>query len=185
CIIADLDLAQVQDLGLVLNEIDKTKSWEDHLVHIFKSCHVHYKRNILNKKYDNAITNNMLGLLTADSEDAINKLFDNIQLLDENLKDNNISQIDNNIWRIAPNNTNVAEATHALSNQRGKGHKLDKERFMTINIHQQYNIPQQGHSKGLISRNFLSNKRKVTESEDTNESSNEGSSKSDKLEYLE
>ncbi|CAG8794457.1 137_t:CDS:2, partial [Racocetra fulgida] len=80
-----------------------------------------------------------------DSEDTINKLFDNIQLLDENLK--------------APNNTNVAEAAHALSNQREKGYKLDKERFTTINIHQQYNISQQGC---------------ITESEDTNESSNEG-----------
>ncbi|CAG8580419.1 16168_t:CDS:2, partial [Racocetra fulgida] len=68
-----------------------------------------------------------------------------------------------------PNNTNVAEAAHALNNQCEKGYKLDKERFTMINIHQQYNIPQQG----------------FTESEDTNESSNEGSSKSDKLEYLE
>jgi hypothetical protein len=27
-----------------LNEIDKTKDWEEHLVHILKSCQVHYKR---------------------------------------------------------------------------------------------------------------------------------------------
>ncbi|CAG8695044.1 8272_t:CDS:1, partial [Gigaspora rosea] len=40
------------------------------------------------------------------------------------------------------------------------GYKLDKERFTAINIHQQYNIPQQGCSKGPISRNLLSNKRK-------------------------
>ncbi|RIB06826.1 hypothetical protein C2G38_2216138 [Gigaspora rosea] len=118
--------------------------------------HIHGTGNILNKKYDNNITNNMLALLTADSEDAINKLFDNIQLLDENLKDwvlfykqkwvitslnKNISQIDDNIWRIA-HNTNIAEAAHAL----------------IINVE----------------------KRK-----DTNESNNEESSKSDKLEYLE
>lgn len=44
CIIADLDYAQAKGLGLVLNEIDETKDWEEHLVHIFKSCHVHYKR---------------------------------------------------------------------------------------------------------------------------------------------
>ncbi|RIB00764.1 hypothetical protein C2G38_2051403, partial [Gigaspora rosea] len=123
----------------------------------------------------------------------------------------NISQIDDNIWRIAPNNTNIAEAAHTLSNQHGKGYKLDKERFTAINIHQQYNIPKQGNSKGPISNNLLSNKRKakaqtkrlnttkpktnkkkrnistikrqrtqkmVNESEDTNESNNEESSKS-------
>ena len=44
CIIADLDYAQAKGLGLVLNEIDNTKDWEEHLVHIFRSCLVHYKR---------------------------------------------------------------------------------------------------------------------------------------------
>ncbi|CAI2201131.1 13903_t:CDS:1, partial [Funneliformis geosporum] len=39
CIIADLDYAQAKGLKLVLNEIDATKDWEEHLVHIFKSCH--------------------------------------------------------------------------------------------------------------------------------------------------
>ncbi|CAG8727118.1 17748_t:CDS:10, partial [Cetraspora pellucida] len=44
CIVADLDYAQAQSLRLALNEIDKTKDWEDHLIYIFKSCQVHYKR---------------------------------------------------------------------------------------------------------------------------------------------
>jgi len=44
CIIADLDYAQAKGLGMILNEIDKTKDWEEHLVHILKSCQVHYKR---------------------------------------------------------------------------------------------------------------------------------------------
>ena len=35
CIIGDLDYAQAKGLGLVLNEIDKTRNWEEHLVHIF------------------------------------------------------------------------------------------------------------------------------------------------------
>lgn len=46
CIVADLDYAQAQGLGLVLNEIDETKNWEEHLIHIFKSCKVHYKRQV-------------------------------------------------------------------------------------------------------------------------------------------
>ena len=44
CIIADLDYAQAKGLGLALNNIDETKSWEEHLTYIFKSCQVHYKR---------------------------------------------------------------------------------------------------------------------------------------------
>ena len=44
CIIADLDYAQAKGLGLTLNKIDATKDWQEHLVHIFKSCQVHYKR---------------------------------------------------------------------------------------------------------------------------------------------
>lgn len=55
CVIGDLDYAQAKALGLVLNEIDTTKDWEEHLINVFKSCHVHYKRYIYNifilKKY--------------------------------------------------------------------------------------------------------------------------------------
>lgn len=35
-----------------------------------------------------------------------------------------MSKIDNEIWITVPNNTNVAEAAHALSNRRGKNLKL-------------------------------------------------------------
>ena len=44
CIVANLDHVQAKGLGLILNEIDKTKNWKDHLLYIFKSCQVHYKR---------------------------------------------------------------------------------------------------------------------------------------------
>ncbi|PKC67255.1 hypothetical protein RhiirA1_393845, partial [Rhizophagus irregularis] len=59
-----------------------------------------------------------------------------------------MSKIDDEVWIASPDNTNVAEAAHALSNHRGKslklvtaiiqGRKLDKERFTAINIHQKY-----------------------------------------------
>ncbi|RIA83129.1 hypothetical protein C1645_743298 [Glomus cerebriforme] len=64
------------------------------------------------------------------------------------------------------------EAAHdALNNYHGKnlklvtdiiqGRKLDKERFTAINVHQKYNVPNQGCDKGLIARNVRSNKRKA------------------------
>jgi hypothetical protein len=46
CIIEDLDYAQAKALGMVLNKIDATKNWKKHLINIFKSCCVHFKRYI-------------------------------------------------------------------------------------------------------------------------------------------
>ncbi|RIB28449.1 hypothetical protein C2G38_2157865 [Gigaspora rosea] len=121
----------------------------------------------------------MLALFMAKSEDKINRLFDEIQEV-ENLADwvsfyrqkwviaslnNYMSQIDCNIWKSSPNNTNIVEAAHALSNRRGKSLKLmsailQKEKFTAIHIHQQYNVPNHGRYKGSISRNVLLNKCK-------------------------
>ncbi|PKY41031.1 hypothetical protein RhiirA4_497733 [Rhizophagus irregularis] len=183
CIIGDLDYAQAKALGLVLNEIDVTKNWEEHLINVFKSCHVHYKRKIREKRYDDIIANDMLALLTASSEVEINQLFDNIEKAEAEWAafyrqkwiiaslNKHMSKIDNETWVASPNNTNTAEAAHALSNRRGKnlkivtailqGRKLDKERFTSIHVHQKYNVPNRGRDRRLITRNVLSNKRQA------------------------
>ncbi|CAG8733433.1 29685_t:CDS:2, partial [Racocetra persica] len=92
---------------------------------------------------------------------------------------NCVSQIDGNIWKSSPNNTNVVEAAHALRR------KLNKEKFTAIRIHQQYNVPNHGRDKSLIGRNVLSNKCKVIiiNSEDSNESDQKESLTINKLEY--
>lgn len=76
----------------------------------------------------------MNALLTANSENKIDLLFDKIQTAEENTSDwisfyrqkwvigslnKNMSKIDDEIWINAPNSTNAAEAAHALSNRRG------------------------------------------------------------------
>ncbi|RIA81486.1 hypothetical protein C1645_552989 [Glomus cerebriforme] len=76
-----------------------------------------------------------------------------------------MSKINNEIWVMSPDNTNVAEAAHALSNRRRKnlklvtaiiqGCKLDNDK------EQKYNVPNWGRDKGLIARNVQSNKRKA------------------------
>ncbi|CAB4428174.1 unnamed protein product [Rhizophagus irregularis] len=215
CIIADLDYAQAKGLGLVLNEIDNTKDWEEHLVHIFRSCLVHYKRKIQEKGYNDIVKNKMIALLTAESESAINQVFDDIQAIEEDAADwitfyrqkwviaslnKSMSKIANDVWITSPDNTNVAEAAHALSNRRGRdlklltailhGQKLDKERFTTIYVHQKYNIPNKGRDKGLISRNVMSNKRnakKLTKVVPTKRKQNEhtGSNKKTKTNIIE
>ncbi|CAG8714825.1 16294_t:CDS:2, partial [Racocetra persica] len=110
---------------------------------------------------------------------------------------NCVSQIDSNIWKSSPDNTNIVKASHALSNRCGKslklmsailqGRKLDKKKFTAIRIHQQYNVLNHGRDKGIISRNVLSNKHRVTtiNSDDSNESNQNKSLTVDKLEYQE
>ena len=45
-----------------------------------------------------------------------------------------VSKIDNEIWINSPNNTNTAEATHALSNRREKNLKLVTAILQYVNI---------------------------------------------------
>ncbi|UZO23090.1 uncharacterized protein OCT59_015434 [Rhizophagus irregularis] len=78
-IIDDLNYTQAKAFGLVLNEMDATKNWENHLINVFKSCYVHFKRKIYEKRYDDILANDMLALLTATSEVEINNLFNKIE----------------------------------------------------------------------------------------------------------
>jgi len=43
-IIVDLDSAQAKGLGEALHVLDGSKTWDEHLTYILKSCLVHYKR---------------------------------------------------------------------------------------------------------------------------------------------
>ena len=42
CILGDLDSGQAKGLELALYELDPSKDWETHLMHIFKSCVIHF-----------------------------------------------------------------------------------------------------------------------------------------------
>ena len=45
-----------------------------------------------------------------------------------------MSKIDDNIWLTSPNDTNVAESAHALSNRYGKNLKLVTAILQYVNI---------------------------------------------------
>ncbi len=47
CILADLDIRQAKGLGLALYELDPSKDWETHLMHIYKSCVIHFQRVVV------------------------------------------------------------------------------------------------------------------------------------------
>jgi hypothetical protein len=51
---------------------------------LFLYYYYYYCRKIRENRYDEIVSNDMLALLSADSEDTINKLFDNILKNDEN-----------------------------------------------------------------------------------------------------
>ncbi len=43
-VIVDLDSAQAKGLGEALHVLDGSKTWDEHLTYVLKSCLVHYKR---------------------------------------------------------------------------------------------------------------------------------------------
>ncbi|CAG8554823.1 13186_t:CDS:2, partial [Cetraspora pellucida] len=72
-ILGDLNIDQVKSLGLALVNLDQTKNWKTQLTYIFKSCRVHYKRNIFKLKLSSDLKNLIYEILVADKEhvDAI------------------------------------------------------------------------------------------------------------------
>lgn len=44
CVLGDLDAAQAKGLGLTLANMHSSLGWEDHLMHVFKSCIIHFNR---------------------------------------------------------------------------------------------------------------------------------------------
>ncbi|UZO07630.1 uncharacterized protein OCT59_027911 [Rhizophagus irregularis] len=102
-------------------------------------------------------TKENLGGTFAESESAINQVFDDIQAIEENAAE---------MARIGP-------TCITLSNRRGRdlklltailhGQKLDKERFTTIYVHQKYNIPNKGRDKAKKLTKVVPTKRKQNE----------------------
>ncbi|KAI9104917.1 hypothetical protein DFS34DRAFT_605096 [Phlyctochytrium arcticum] len=86
-VVADLDGGQYKGLALYLEQLraDTTKmDWKDHLLHIFKSCQVHLKRNVLKNANGEKCKNLRLLMESictrhdANDPKTINLLFDHI-----------------------------------------------------------------------------------------------------------
>ncbi|CAG8655082.1 7545_t:CDS:2, partial [Cetraspora pellucida] len=136
CIIGDLDAVQAKGLGLALYNIDPSRDWKMHLIHIFKSCIVHFQQNLLNKRFSQEIYNLAKLILNAPSQELVESILDKIKLSDEpgakewanyyktpwiiSSLNVHMSKMEHNIWRTHNNNTNSAESAHALVNKEGK-----------------------------------------------------------------
>ncbi|CAB5357225.1 unnamed protein product [Rhizophagus irregularis] len=136
CILADLDAAQAKGLGLALYDLDCKRNWETHLTFIFKSCIIHFQRNLHNKAFNVNTKNLIKQIPSAPSKEAVYDLLQQIRDTNDNgikewvdyyqqsyvLASLNqfISNIDPEIWLKSGSNTNYAEAAHSMVNREGK-----------------------------------------------------------------
>ncbi|CAB4413407.1 unnamed protein product [Rhizophagus irregularis] len=178
CILGDLDRAQAKGLGLALNRLYPNLTWEEHLTHIFKSCRIHYNRNIKNNKYPNNVKQLMYEYPNANTIERVEEIIQELKNSQEpNINDwilfytiswvrasLNIlySFISEDTWYMSPDNTNVAESCHANENQDGKSlslevailraKKYDERNFVTCQTQDQYGIRKTGKDHRVVMR---------------------------------
>ncbi|CAG8851049.1 31191_t:CDS:2, partial [Gigaspora margarita] len=77
-IVGDLDTAQAKGLELALYNINPSRDWAMHLMHIFKSCIVYIKRNLFNKRLSQEIYNLAKSILNAPSQEIVESILDKL-----------------------------------------------------------------------------------------------------------
>ncbi|PKY46197.1 hypothetical protein RhiirA4_470940 [Rhizophagus irregularis] len=195
CILGDLDYGQAKGLGLALYELDSSKDWETHLMHIFKSCVVHFQRNLFNKHFSQETYNLAKSILNAPSQESVESILNAIESSDESgAKDwakyyktpwiisslnINMSKMERQIWRKYGNNTNAAEAAHALINREGKQLKLlsailwHDEKLLKIKSTQDNSgVPYTRCDKSEVKRQQIASNRKAAKYNKKNETKN-------------
>ncbi|CAB4439614.1 unnamed protein product [Rhizophagus irregularis] len=66
-------------LGLALHDLDHERDWETHLTFIFKSCLVHFERNLHHKAFEKNTKNLIRQIPSASSKDEVNILLQQIK----------------------------------------------------------------------------------------------------------
>ncbi|CAG8579137.1 7905_t:CDS:10, partial [Cetraspora pellucida] len=147
CIIGVLDNSQAKGLDEALHSIDKSLSWDEHLCYIFKSYQLMYE------------------LLEASTYERIDKIFKELKASNElniNASLNPLfSFMDTEIWLKAPDNTNVAEASHANINRDGKALSLENAILKAKHYDECYFNICNIQDKYRIIRNFQKTKRQI------------------------
>ncbi|CAG8656709.1 2987_t:CDS:2, partial [Cetraspora pellucida] len=104
-ILDDLDVAQAKGLGLVLEDLDLTKTWKTHLTYIFKS---YYLKSL------------MYEILVADKE-RVDAIFYEFFISDKDGASASLNYYYSHIlkedWCNARETTNIAESAHADANR--------------------------------------------------------------------
>ncbi|PKY52765.1 hypothetical protein RhiirA4_470609 [Rhizophagus irregularis] len=196
CILGDLDPGQAKGLGLALEKRDPSRNWEEHLTYIFKSCLVHFNRNLIAKKFDNEVHLLAKSIPTRSSVEEVHECFKKLELYDNKriidwvqyyrqpyvLASLNkyISNMENEIWDHHGNNTNIAEAAHAQANREGKqlklltaimrGRRLDERLFKIAEINDKFGVPYTRRNKSEIKRKAKAMSRKGNRKDTSEES---------------
>ncbi|UZO12218.1 uncharacterized protein OCT59_003766 [Rhizophagus irregularis] len=196
CILADLDAAQAKGLGLALYDLDCKRNWETHLTFIFKSCIIHFQRNLHNKAFNVNTKNLIKQIPSAPSKEAVYDLLQQIRDTNDNgikewvdyyqqsyvLASLNqfISNIDPEIWLKSGSNTNYAEAAHSMVNREGKqlsllsailrGKRFDERCYKTIDICNKSGVPYTHRDRSEIKRTQESITRKASHNQKSKES---------------
>ncbi|POG60165.1 hypothetical protein GLOIN_2v1788269 [Rhizophagus irregularis DAOM 181602=DAOM 197198] len=113
---------------------------KEHLQYVFKSCCIHYKRNVDHYPYCADTKHDMLEILKANSSEEINQIFGQIKMRNEDGIQNwleyyqkpwvlgsltyHYSLMSYEDWQTTPFDTNIAESAHAMINRTGKSLKL-------------------------------------------------------------
>ncbi|GBC34674.1 hypothetical protein GLOIN_2v1788167 [Rhizophagus irregularis DAOM 181602=DAOM 197198] len=153
---------------------------KEHLQYVFKSCCIHYKRNVDHYPYCADTKHDMLEILKANSSKEINQIFGQIKMhwLEYYQKPwvlgsltYHYSLMSYEDWQTTPFNTNIAESAHAMINRTGKSLKLkiailkgwkhDECIYKRIKIHQQTGIPMSSKDKSDFGKKMQANKRLV------------------------
>ncbi|KAF0464111.1 cobalamin biosynthesis protein cobt [Gigaspora margarita] len=157
-------------------------------MYLFKSCIIHFQRNLFNKHFSEEIYTLAKSIITAPSFESVESILNTIKSLDEaGAKDwanyyetpwiisslnINMSKMEHQIWRKYENNTNAAEAAHALVNKSGKQLKLltailngkrHDERLLKIQeVHDFSGIPYTRRDKSDVKKQQTAINRKAT-----------------------
>ncbi|CAB4378388.1 unnamed protein product [Rhizophagus irregularis] len=141
CIIKDLDPAQAKGLGLFLQSKDTHQDWKTHLQYIFKSCVIHFERNVRAKKFSSETLNLILNIPTAPSIGELKKIFYTLEQLEE---------------------SKIKEAAHALANQEEKhlklltaiirGRKVNQKTLKIMETKNKFGVPYSRRDNGEVKK---------------------------------
>ncbi|PKY56307.1 hypothetical protein RhiirA4_476514 [Rhizophagus irregularis] len=106
--------------------MDPTRKAKEHLQYVFKSCRIHYKRNVDHYPYCADTKHDMLEILKANSSEEINQIFGQIKMRNEDGIQNwleyyqkpwvlgsltyHYSLMSYEDWQTTPFDTNIAES---------------------------------------------------------------------------
>ncbi|UZO20894.1 uncharacterized protein OCT59_013304 [Rhizophagus irregularis] len=158
CILADLDAAQAKGLGLALYDLDCKRNWETHLTFIFKSCIIHFQRNLHNKAFNVNTKNLIKQIPSAPSKEAVYDLL-------QQIRDTNDNGIKEWVDYYQQEGKQLSLLSAIL-----RGKRFDERCYKTIDICNKSGVPYTHRDRSEIKRTQESITRKASHNQKSKES---------------